>query len=38
MRAALRARGRLYRGERGRLYREAASWLGSADVDTLLAG
>jgi GT2 family glycosyltransferase len=38
LRASLRARGRLYRGERGRLYREAASWLGSADVDTLLAG
>jgi len=38
LRASLRARGRLYSGERGRLYREAASWLGSADVDTLLAG
>ena len=38
LRASLRARGRLYRGERGRLYREAASWLGSGDVDTLLAG
>ena len=38
LRTSLRARGRLYRGERGRLYREAASWLGSADVDTLLAG
>jgi hypothetical protein len=37
LRASLRARGRLYRGERGRLYREAASWLGSGDVDTLLA-
>ena len=38
LRTSLRARGRLYRGERGRLYREAASWLGSADVDSLLAG
>jgi GT2 family glycosyltransferase len=35
--ASLLVRGRLYRGERGRLYREAASWLGSGDVDTLLA-
>ena len=38
LRASLRARGRLYRGERGRLYREAATWLGSGDVDALLAG
>ena len=38
LRTSLLARGRLYRGERGRLYREAASWLGSGDVDTLLAG
>jgi hypothetical protein len=38
LRASLRARGRLYRGERGRLYRETASWLGSGDVDALLAG
>jgi GT2 family glycosyltransferase len=37
LRASLLVRGRLYRGERGRLYREAASWLGSGDVDTLLA-
>jgi N-acetylglucosaminyl-diphospho-decaprenol L-rhamnosyltransferase len=37
LRASLRARGRLYRGERGRLYRETASWLGSGDVDALLA-
>ena len=36
--ASLLARGRLYRGERGRLYREAAAWLGSGDVDALLAG
>ena len=35
---SLLARGRLYRGERGRLYREAARWLGSGDVDALLAG
>ena len=32
------ARGRLHRGERGRLYREAAAWLGSGDVETLLSG
>jgi hypothetical protein len=38
LRASLLARGRLYRGERGLLYREAATWLGSGDVDTLLAG
>ncbi len=38
LRASLVARGRLYRGERGRLYREAASWLGSGDVEALLAG
>ena len=38
LRASLLARGRLYRGERGRLYREAAAWLGSGDVETLLAG
>jgi hypothetical protein len=29
-------RGRLYRGERGRLYREAADWLGAGDVESLL--
>jgi GT2 family glycosyltransferase len=38
LRASLLARGRLHRGERGRLYREAASWLGSGDVQALLAG
>jgi hypothetical protein len=38
MRAALVARGRLYRGERGALYRAAARWLGSGDVEALLAG
>jgi N-acetylglucosaminyl-diphospho-decaprenol L-rhamnosyltransferase len=38
LRVSLLARGRLYRGERGRLYREAASWLGSGDVEALLAG
>jgi N-acetylglucosaminyl-diphospho-decaprenol L-rhamnosyltransferase len=37
MRASLVVRGRLYRGERGRLYREAAAWLGSGDVESLLA-
>ena len=29
---SLRLRGRLFRGERGRQYREAAAWLGSGDV------
>jgi N-acetylglucosaminyl-diphospho-decaprenol L-rhamnosyltransferase len=38
MRAALVARGRLHRGERARLYREVAAWLGSGDVESLLAG
>ncbi len=34
---SLLARGRLYRGERGRQYRDVARWLGSGDVDALLA-
>jgi len=34
--AALRLRGRLFRGERGRMYREAADWLASGDVAELL--
>ena len=38
LRAALAMRGRAYRGERGRHYREAARWLGSGDVEALLAG
>jgi N-acetylglucosaminyl-diphospho-decaprenol L-rhamnosyltransferase len=37
LRAALTLRGLVYRGERGRHYREAARWLGSGRVDTLLA-
>ena len=37
LRASLAVRGRLYRGERGRLYRDAAAWLGSGDVEALLA-
>ncbi|MCZ7589069.1 MAG: glycosyltransferase family 2 protein [Gaiella sp.] len=37
LRASLLVRGRLHRGERARLYREAAAWLGSGDVETLLA-
>ena len=37
LRAALAVRGRAYRGERGRLYRDAARWLGSGDVEALLA-
>ena len=36
LRASLAVRGRLYRGERGRLYRDAAAWLGSGDVESLL--
>ena len=37
LRAALAVRGRMYRGERGRMYREGARWLASGDVDSLLA-
>jgi GT2 family glycosyltransferase len=37
LRASLVVRGRLHRGERGRHYRDVAAWLGSGDVDTLLA-
>jgi len=37
LRASLLVRGRLYRGERGRLYREVAAWLGSGDAESLLA-
>jgi GT2 family glycosyltransferase len=36
MRAGLLLRGRLYRGARGRQYRETAAWLGSGDVPALL--
>jgi GT2 family glycosyltransferase len=36
LRAGLVVRGRLYRGARGRQYREAAAWLGSGDVPSLL--
>jgi N-acetylglucosaminyl-diphospho-decaprenol L-rhamnosyltransferase len=36
--ASLVVRGRLHRGERARLYREVAAWLGSGDVEALLAG
>jgi N-acetylglucosaminyl-diphospho-decaprenol L-rhamnosyltransferase len=35
--AALRVRGVLFRGERGRGYREAARWLASGKVPELLA-
>lgn len=37
LRAALAVRGRIHRGERGRMYREGARWLASGDVDSLLA-
>jgi GT2 family glycosyltransferase len=37
LRLSLRLRGRLFRGERGRMYREAAQWLGSGSVADLLA-
>jgi GT2 family glycosyltransferase len=36
LRGALIARGALFRGERGATYRDAAAWLGSGDVGTLL--
>ena len=36
LRVALVARGRLFRGERGRMYSDAATWLGSGDVPRLL--
>jgi GT2 family glycosyltransferase len=35
--AALRIRGLAFRGERGRMYREAAAWLASGSAATLLA-
>jgi GT2 family glycosyltransferase len=35
---ALRLRGLVFRGERGRTYREAAAWLSSEDVTELLEG
>jgi N-acetylglucosaminyl-diphospho-decaprenol L-rhamnosyltransferase len=34
--AALRVRGIVFRGERGRAYREGAAWLASADAATLV--
>jgi GT2 family glycosyltransferase len=37
LRGALVARGALFRGARGATYRDAARWLGSGDVGTLLA-
>jgi hypothetical protein len=36
LRAALTLRAALFRGERGRQYREVATWLGSGDVAALL--
>ncbi|MGZ8782722.1 MAG: glycosyltransferase family 2 protein [Gaiellaceae bacterium] len=36
LRAATRLRGLLYRGERGRMYRETADWLASARMPELL--
>jgi N-acetylglucosaminyl-diphospho-decaprenol L-rhamnosyltransferase len=36
LRASLIVRGRLHRGDRGRLYREVADWLGSGDVESLI--
>jgi GT2 family glycosyltransferase len=36
LRAALVVRGRLFRGERGAMYRDAAGLLGSGDVEALL--
>ena len=37
LQVSLRLRGLLFRGARGRQYREAAAWLGSGDVAALLA-
>jgi GT2 family glycosyltransferase len=37
LRTALQLRGACFRGERGQIYREAAGWLGSGSVPTLLA-
>ena len=34
--AAVRLRGVVFRGERGNVYREAAGWLASGDVASLL--
>jgi GT2 family glycosyltransferase len=36
LRTSLLVRGRIDRGERGRLYRDVARWLDSGDVETLL--
>jgi N-acetylglucosaminyl-diphospho-decaprenol L-rhamnosyltransferase len=36
LRSACRLRALAFRGERGRMYRDAAAWLGSGDVATLL--
>ena len=36
LRVALRLRGMVFRGERGRMYRDAATWLGSGRVPELL--
>ena len=38
LRVALVLRGAVFRGERGRMYRDAAAWLGSGNVSELLAG
>jgi N-acetylglucosaminyl-diphospho-decaprenol L-rhamnosyltransferase len=37
LRASLLVRGRIDRGERGRIYRDVAAWLGSGDVEALIA-
>jgi GT2 family glycosyltransferase len=37
LRASLLVRGRLYRGERGRLYRDVAAWLGTGDAESLVS-
>jgi GT2 family glycosyltransferase len=38
LRRSLAARGRLVRGQRGATYREAARWLGTGDVRSLIEG
>jgi GT2 family glycosyltransferase len=37
LRASLLVRGRLYRGERGRLYRDVAAWLGTGEAESLVS-
>ena len=36
LRASTSLRGQLFRGDRGRMYRESADWLGTASIPELL--